>query len=138
MIPMADREQSLRHWQRLLAGLIIIVAGTWPAQSLAQVPARFYWKTLSGTNAVPVIGMFMSGNTNPIIVVDGIPVGFNANQLNPEDIESVSILKDASATAIYGTQAANGVMLVTTKMGRMGESNFKVTANYGLQQLKNP
>jgi len=80
----------------------------------------------------------MSANTNPIIVVDGIPVGFNANQLNPEDIESVSILKDASATAIYGTQAANGVMLVTTKKGRMGESNFKVTANYGLQELKNP
>ena len=80
----------------------------------------------------------MSGNTNPIIVIDGIPVGFNANQLNPEDIESVSILKDASATAIYGTQAANGVMLVTTKKGRMGESNFKVSANYGLQQLKNP
>jgi TonB-linked SusC/RagA family outer membrane protein len=80
----------------------------------------------------------MSGSTNPIIVVDGIPVGFNANQLNPEDIESVSILKDASATAIYGTQAANGVMLVTTKKGRMGESNFRVTANYGLQQLKTP
>ena len=80
----------------------------------------------------------ISGNSNPIIVVDGIPVGFNANQLNPEDIESVSILKDASATAIYGTQAANGVMLVTTKKGKMGQSNFNVSANYGLQQLRNP
>jgi len=80
----------------------------------------------------------ISGNPNPIIVVDGIPVGFNANQLNPEDIESVSILKDASATAIYGTQAANGVMLVTTKKGKMGQANFNLSANYGLQHLPNP
>ncbi len=80
----------------------------------------------------------ITGNVNPIIVVDGIPVGFNANQLNPEDIESVSILKDASATAIYGTQAANGVMLVTTKKGKMGQSNFNVSANFGMQQLTVP
>lgn len=80
----------------------------------------------------------ISGNPNPIIIVDGIPIGFNANQINPEDIETVSILKDASATAIYGTQAANGVLLITTKKGKMGESNFNITANYGMQHLKKP
>jgi len=80
----------------------------------------------------------ISGNPNPMIIVDGIPIGFNANQLNPDDIESISILKDASATAIYGTQAANGVILVTTKKGKMGESNFTVNANYGMQRLMKP
>jgi len=80
----------------------------------------------------------ISGNPNPMIIVDGIPIGFNANQINPDDIESVSILKDASATAIYGTQAANGVILITTKKGKMGESNFTISANYGMQHLLNP
>jgi len=80
----------------------------------------------------------INGDPNPMYVVDGIPIGKNVNQINSQDIESVEILKDASATAIYGTQAANGVILITTKKGKMGEENFYVSASYGLQDLKNP
>jgi TonB-linked SusC/RagA family outer membrane protein len=80
----------------------------------------------------------INGNPNPMYVVDGIPIGRNPNQINPEDIASISILKDASSTAIYGTQAANGVILITTKTGKMGQSNFSVNASYGMQHLKKP
>jgi len=80
----------------------------------------------------------INGNPNPMYVVDGIPIGRNPNQINPEDIETISILKDASSTAIYGTQAANGVILITTKKGKMGQSNFHVNASYGMQHLKEP
>jgi TonB-linked SusC/RagA family outer membrane protein len=80
----------------------------------------------------------INGNPNPMYVVDGIPIGRNPNQINPEDIESISILKDASSTAIYGTQAANGVILITTKKGKMGQSNFTINAGYGMQQLRKP
>jgi len=80
----------------------------------------------------------INGDPNPMYVVDGIPVGRNVNQINSNDIESVEILKDASATAIYGTQAANGVILITTKKGKMGEQEFNVDLNFGVQHLKKP
>jgi len=80
----------------------------------------------------------INGDPNPMYVVDGIPIGNNVNQINTEDIESVEILKDASATAIYGTRAANGVILITTKKGKMGEQNIHFNASYGLQHLKKP
>lgn len=79
----------------------------------------------------------ISSGTYPLIVVDGVPVatgglgGYASNNaltdINPADIESVEILKDGSATAIYGSRAANGVMLITTKRGTKGK--FKVTYN---------
>jgi len=80
----------------------------------------------------------INGNPNPFYVVDGIPIGRNPNQINSADIESISILKDASATAIYGTKAANGVILITTKKGKMGQSNFHVNASRGMQHLRKP
>ena len=80
----------------------------------------------------------LNGTADPMYVVDGIPIGRNANQINQNDIESISILKDASAAAIYGTEASNGVVLITTKKGQMGTTNFELTANFGLQHLKNP
>lgn len=75
-------------------------------------------------------------NSNPLFVVDGIPldsggVGGSRNALNvinPNDIESMSILKDASATAIYGSRAANGVVLITTKKGKNGEMKFNFSS----------
>ena len=54
-------------------------------------------------------------NSNPLVIIDGIEGSFD--QLNPNDIESISVLKDAASSAIYGSKAANGVILVTTKMG---------------------
>jgi iron complex outermembrane receptor protein len=75
-------------------------------------------------------------NSNPLYVVDGVPldaggVGGSRNPLNvisPNDIQSISILKDASATAIYGSRAANGVVLITTKKGKSGEFKYTYSA----------
>jgi iron complex outermembrane receptor protein len=67
----------------------------------------------------------LSGSSEPLVVIDGIP-GMSMNSIAPQDIESVSVLKDASAAAIYGSRAASGVILITTKKGRDG----KVSADY--------
>ncbi len=78
----------------------------------------------------------VNGSADPLYVVDGIQVGTNANFLNPADIERIEILKDASATAIYGARGANGVILVTTKKGQSGSTRLNVTANFGAQQMQ--
>ncbi|MBQ9229896.1 MAG: TonB-dependent receptor [Prevotella sp.] len=75
----------------------------------------------------------INGNASPLYVVDGVQVGTNANFLNPSDIESIEILKDASATAIYGAAGANGVVMITTKHGTKGHTNVNITANWGIQ-----
>ena len=77
----------------------------------------------------------INGSAAPLYVVDGIMVGDNADFLSPSDIESVDILKDASATAIYGSRGANGVIMITTKHGKKGFSSINVTADFGLQTL---
>lgn len=73
-------------------------------------------------------------NNNPLYIVDGVQVD-NINNIAPNDIASMDILKDASAAAIYGSRAANGVVLVTTKGGTTGANNISLLANYGLQNL---
>lgn len=76
----------------------------------------------------------LNGTNNPLLMVDGVEYA-NLTLINPDDIESVSVLKDASAAAIYGAKASNGVMLITTKNGKAG----KVTVNYtGMFQNKSP
>ena len=72
-----------------------------------------------------------SGSNDPLIVVDGVVYNGNLNSINPNDIESFTVLKDANSTALYGSRAANGVILITTKLGNPGKANFTVTANYG-------
>ena len=64
----------------------------------------------------------IEGNSDPLYVVDGVPFTGDINSINPNDIESTTILKDASATAIYGARGANGVVLLTTKQGTVGKS----------------
>lgn len=66
----------------------------------------------------------INGNSNPLIVVDGYPISGNLATVNPNDIESLEVLKDAASAAIYGSRGANGVILVTTKKGKRGETNF--------------
>ena len=90
--------------------------------------------------AVRIRGVGTVGNTQPLFVVDGLPVG-RANDpgssplatLNPNDIESISVLKDASAAAVYGVQAANGVVLITTKRGGGGRPTIEYSGYYGAQ-----
>ena len=107
----------------------------------------------------------ITGGTSPLYVVDGFPIGTGgggsnlsgfasgsytsagmagntANKINPlstinpSDIESIEILKDASATAIYGSRGANGVIIITTKKGKFGKSSIDFHASYGLQQVQ--
>ncbi|NIP83519.1 MAG: TonB-dependent receptor plug domain-containing protein, partial [Gemmatimonadetes bacterium] len=59
------------------------------------------------------------------------------NTINPNDIESIDILKDASATAIYGARGANGVILITTRRGRPGTDQFRIESSYGIQTISN-
>ena len=78
----------------------------------------------------------VNGSTDPLWVIDGVIVGSNAGALNPSDIESMSILKDAASTAIYGSQGANGVIMVTTKQGKTGKATINVSAKAGITQLE--
>lgn len=75
----------------------------------------------------------VNGSADPLYVVDGVQVGTSIDFLNPNDVESIEILKDASATAIYGTRGANGVIMITTKNGGKGKAKVNFSANYALQ-----
>ena len=80
----------------------------------------------------------INAGTGPYIVVDGIPIsksGGSLNDINPNDIESMEILKDASATAIYGTNGANGVILITTKHGKDGKPSVSYNAYVGFEDF---
>ncbi|MBO6012147.1 MAG: TonB-dependent receptor [Bacteroidales bacterium] len=77
----------------------------------------------------------INGDAEPLYVVDGVKVGHNADFVNPSDIESMEVLKDASATAIYGSEGANGVIMITTKHGTPGKMNINITADWGFQTL---
>ncbi|WP_339841028.1 TonB-dependent receptor [uncultured Maribacter sp.] len=80
-------------------------------------------------------GNSLIGDNQPLYVVDGFPVTGGIDFLNPADIESVDILKDASATAIYGSRGANGVVIITSKRGKKGqESKVEINSFFGMQQ----
>ncbi len=74
----------------------------------------------------------LSGGAAPLFVVDGIPFEGDLNTINQEDIASFTILKDAASTSLYGSRAANGVVLITTKSGRKGEIRTSVSSQFGL------
>lgn len=80
-------------------------------------------------------GNSLRGNNEPLYVIDGFAIGDNPNALNPADIETVEILKDATATAIYGSRGANGVVIITTKKGKAGKSQVDFDSYYGVQQV---
>lgn len=77
----------------------------------------------------------INGSALPLYVVDGVKVGTSANFINPVDIETIEILKDASATAIYGSEGANGVVMITTKHGQAGRTQVQFTADFGIGTL---
>ncbi len=81
---------------------------------------------------------FVGGN--PLFIVDGFPIASDGgvNAINPNDIESITILKDASSTAIYGARAANGVVLITTKLGKIGKPVLNVDVYTGFKYFNNP
>lgn len=81
-------------------------------------------------------GISGATNTNPLYVIDGVP-GADPNMVAPGDIESFNILKDAASTAIYGSQGANGVIIITTKSGKSGASTLSVSSTTSVNQLAN-
>lgn len=76
----------------------------------------------------------INSNNSPLYVVDGFPLESLDNSINPADIESINILKDASATAIYGTRGANGVIIITTKRGKAGKSSISYSGSYSVHE----
>lgn len=72
----------------------------------------------------------INGNPNPLIVVDGFPISGNLATVNPNDIQSIEVLKDAASAAIYGSRGANGVILVTTKKGKKGAATFSYNSYF--------
>ncbi|MDR0431262.1 MAG: TonB-dependent receptor [Tannerellaceae bacterium] len=86
------------------------------------------------TASIKIRGVGTPNDTSPLYVVDGFPMN-DIDYLNPNDIESMEILKDASATAIYGSRGANGVVLISTKKGRSGPLKVNINAYYGFENL---
>ena len=77
----------------------------------------------------------VSAGSDPLYVVDGFPLTGNISTLNPDEIETISILKDAASTSLYGSRAANGVVLITTKKGRRGQTNVNLNTFAGMQYV---
>ena len=117
------------------------------AEELTSVPATTFAQQMQGrasgisvvSDATPggeatvrIRGFGTTGNNNPLYVIDGVPTESQGN-LNPQDIESFQILKDASAASIYGSRAANGVIIITTKKGKVGDSRISYSSFYGWQ-----
>jgi TonB-linked SusC/RagA family outer membrane protein len=93
---------------------------------------------MAGKNDVTLMirGLGTVNNANPLVVVDGMP-DVDINRINMGDIESVSVLKDAASSAVYGSRAANGVILITTKSGRGSKTNVNISGSYAISNPTN-
>jgi TonB-linked SusC/RagA family outer membrane protein len=85
------------------------------------------------TASIRIRGITTIGESNPLVIVDGVPVG-SINDVNPNDIENISVLKDAASAAIYGSRAAAGVILVTTKRAKAGDLKLEYSFSYGFDK----
>ena len=123
------------------------------SKEINSFPAASMMQTLSGraagvqvlqTTGAPGAGLSVrirgtnsiQGGNDPLYVVDGFPFSGSPTNLNNADIESIEVLKDASATAIYGSRGANGVVLITTKQGKEGTTQVDFEASYSVQELR--
>ena len=124
--------------KRLLTGATINITGEEIQKQNTTNALGALYSSVPGVNIVQssgvpgagynitVRGLGTTGSAGPLIVIDGV-AGGNLDDLNPADIESIDILKDAASAAIYGARAANGVVLVTTRQGKIGEKKATVT-----------
>ena len=115
-VPVANVGQAL---QGRAAGITISSNGTSPGQAPTI--------RIRGNRS-------LSGSNDPLLVVDGVPYDGSLNDLNPDDLTSVEVLKDASSTAIYGARGANGVILITTRRGKAGAPKATYSGYYGMKQ----
>jgi len=128
----------------IIGSVAIIDAKSTLAQPAANLSSMLQGRaagvTVSGTGApgaaskVRIRGFVSFGNNDPLYVIDGVPTD-NANTLNPQDIESIQVLKDPVSASIYGSRAANGVIVVTTKSGSNGKHEVSYDGYYGIQSL---
>jgi TonB-linked SusC/RagA family outer membrane protein len=110
----------LQAVQGKVAGLVIQSPGSDPTNTRPTIRLR-------GTSS-------LSANSEPLIVVDGV-AGASLNSIAPEDIERVDVLKDASASAIYGSRGANGVIVITTKRGKSGQTQIEYNGYVGMERV---
>lgn len=113
-----------------------------PAQALSGAVAGLKVTQSSGNpGAAPTIvlrgGTNLDGSGSPLVMVDG-QLRDGLSDINPEDIESMEVLKDAGATALYGARASNGVILITTKSGKAGHREINLKVKVGLNYVNNP
>jgi TonB-linked SusC/RagA family outer membrane protein len=120
MIPNADVTQAI---QGAIPGVSISTNAAGASPDNTSIMIR-------GRNSI-------AANNSPLIILDGIPYEGNLSDISPNDIKSIEVLKDASAAAIYGSRGSNGVILITTKMGKEGESKFRYDGYYSIQKLTN-
>jgi TonB-linked SusC/RagA family outer membrane protein len=115
-----------------------------PVSTIAQkLQGRLAGVQINQTTGQPGRGMqvrirgqlSVSGGSEPLYVVDGFPITGNINQINPDEIEDISVLKDAASTSLYGSRAANGVVLITTKKGKAGQTNVNLNVFTGWQDV---
>jgi TonB-linked SusC/RagA family outer membrane protein len=106
-----------------------LLQGTVPGLNVGQV---------NRAGATPSIGIrgqnTLGGNQNVLIILDGVQYNGSLTSINPDDIASIDILKDASATAVYGAQAANGVILITSRKGAIGRTRISFSSQYATQK----
>jgi len=113
-----------------------------PAQALSgAVSGLRVMQTSGNPGAAPTVvlrgGTNLDGSGSPLVIVDGQLRG-SLSDINPEDIESMDVMKDAGATAIYGARASNGVIMITTKSGKAGHSEINFKAKVGLNYIHLP
>jgi TonB-linked SusC/RagA family outer membrane protein len=116
-VPVANIGQAL---QGRAAGITVASNGTAPGQAPTI--------RIRGNRS-------LSGSNDPLLVVDGVPYDGSLNDLNPDDITSLEVLKDASSTAIYGARGANGVILITTRRGKSGAPKATYSGYYGQKRI---
>ncbi|MCC7523831.1 MAG: TonB-dependent receptor [Chitinophagaceae bacterium] len=114
------------------ANVTKLLVGQAPGVTVKQTtgsPGREFQVIIRGSGS-------LGAGSAPLYVIDGFPVGTSIGQnLNPDDIKSITILKDAVSTAIYGARGSNGVVLITTKTAKEGEVLLTASANYGIQNI---
>ena len=120
------RERSSANIMSALAGQIAGVQ----IQQVQGAPGSSPAIKIRGTSTI-------TAGTNPLYVIDGYPIeNFDMSTLNPDDIESMEVLKDASSAAIYGSRGANGVVMVTTKQGQSGKTRVDANFEFGWQKAE--
>ena len=152
---------ALDYESELLDDVIVVAYGTTTKEAftgaaevvdnevIADRPVTSFEKALQGTTAglqvtnssgqpgssatVRIRGIgSLNASSSPLYVIDGIPMAGSLSDINPNDIESLTVLKDAAAASLYGSRAANGVILITTKQAKEGQTQITFDANYGV------